>query len=180
MTTPINPHPTKTEAKIFERYSWLPLVIALLIGAFWVIAKFRTHKLQMFIFAAGVLLLLGVEFLRWRRTRARTGEKLDSTTYIDGASSFSIGLIYGIGSALIVIPLLYAFAQWVHSHAIFQVNERLKDIFGGASPPLYRRGLQLLLGPSIGPQDGTVLGEPFGPSLKRALQPDHSRANFIS
>ena len=133
MTTPINPHPTKTEAKIFERYSWLPLVIALIIGAFWVVSKLRTHKLQAVIFAVGVVLLLGVEFLRWRRSRSQTGEKLDSTTFVDGASSFCIALIYGIGSALIVIPLLYAFAQWVHSHAIFQVNERLKDIFGGAS-----------------------------------------------
>lgn len=133
MTTPIDPHPTKVKSKIFERYSWLPLVIAMLIGAFWVIAKFRTHKLQLVIFAVGVVLLLGLELLRWRRSRALTGEKLDSTTYIDGASSFSIGLIFGIGSGLIVIPLLFAYAQWVHSHAIFHVNDRLKDVFGGAS-----------------------------------------------
>ena len=69
MTTPVDPYPTKAKSKIFERYSWLPLVIALLIGAFWVIAKFRTHKLQMVIFAVGVVLLLGVELLRWRRSR---------------------------------------------------------------------------------------------------------------
>ena len=112
MTTNENPHPTKAEAKIFERYSWLPLVIALLIGAFWVVSKLRTHKLQAVIFAVGVVLLLGVEFLRWRRSRASTGEKLDSTTFVDGASSFCIALIYGIGSALIVIPLFYAFADF--------------------------------------------------------------------
>lgn len=39
MTTPIDPHPTKVKSKIFERYSWLPLVIAMLIGAFWVIRE---------------------------------------------------------------------------------------------------------------------------------------------
>ena len=97
------------------------------------ISKFRTHKLQGIIFAVGVVLLLGVELLRWRRSRSRTGQKLDSTTFVDGASSFCIALIYGIGSALIVIPLLYAFAQWLQGHSIFQINDRLKDIFGGAS-----------------------------------------------
>jgi sterol desaturase/sphingolipid hydroxylase (fatty acid hydroxylase superfamily) len=133
MTTPVDPFPTKSESKIFERFSWLPLAIALVIGAVWVISRFRSQKLQSVIFAVGVVLLLGVELLRWRRSRSRTGQKVDNTVFVDGASSFCVALLYGIGSALIVIPLLYAFAQWLHTHAIFHVNDRLKDLFGGSS-----------------------------------------------
>ena len=133
MAIPEDPFPTKPKSTILEKYSWVPLALALVIGAVWVVTKFRSHTLQGIIFAAGVVLLLGVELLRWSRSRSRTGQQVDDTTFIDGASSFCVALIYGMGTALIVVPLLYGFAEWLRGHAIFQLNDRLKEIFGGAS-----------------------------------------------
>jgi len=128
------PHPTKPSSKLLEKYSWLPLALALIAGSIFVLMKFRTHKLQSIIFAVGVVLLLLVELLRWRKTSKASNAELDSSTFVDGASSFCIGLTFGIGSAMVVFPLLYAFAELLHDHAIFHINDRLKDALGGAAP----------------------------------------------
>lgn len=134
MTSTEEAHPTKPRAAILERFSWLPLALALLAGSVWSVMKFRSHSAQSVIFLVGTGLLLSVELVRVLRSRRRGEAGIDRSTFADGATSFAIGMIFTIGSAMIVFPLLYAFAKWVHSHAIFHVDQRLEDVFGGAAP----------------------------------------------
>jgi sterol desaturase/sphingolipid hydroxylase (fatty acid hydroxylase superfamily) len=134
LTTTEEPFPTKPKSKLFERYSWLPLVIVLALGGVWAIGRFRTHTLQAIVFAVAVVLLLGVELVRFLKAKGQGDEGVSESTFVDAASSFGIALTFAAASAALVIPVLFAFASWLHDHQLFHLNDRLKDVFGGAAP----------------------------------------------
>ena len=134
MTTTEEPFPTKPRSKLFDRYSWLPLAMVLVVGGIWAIGRFRTHKLQAIVFGVAVVLLLGIELLRWFQAKKKNDAGVSESTFVDATSSFCVALIFSIASAMLVIPLLYSFADWLHGHQILHVNDRLNDAFGGAGP----------------------------------------------